>query len=59
MEVLFKISSFLMAAMERKKSPPVLGLPSETCLQQILTDCFEYDSAQRPHAIDIVNALLH
>lgn len=39
MEVLFKISSFLMAAMERKKSPPVLGLPSETCLQQILTDC--------------------
>ena len=48
-----------MAAMERKKSPPVLELPSETCVQQILTDCFEYDSAQRPHAIDIVNALLH
>ena len=53
---------FLIAAMERKKSRRVLGLPSdmiEASLQHILAHCFEYDIAQRPRAIDIVNALLH
>ena len=55
----FYYIQFLMAAMEREKSPHVLRLPFETSLQHILTDCFEYDSAQRPCVIHIVNALLH
>jgi len=41
---------FLIAAMERKKSPRVLGLPSdmiEASLQHILAHCFEYDIAHR------------
>ena len=51
---------FFIAAVERKKSARVLGLPSnmiEASLQYILAHCFEYDIAQRPRTIDIVNAL--
>lgn len=51
----------LIALMKRKESPRVLGMLPNTIdasVQHILADCFQYDIAQRPHAIDIVNVLL-
>lgn len=51
----------LIALMKRKESPRVLGMLPNTIdasVQHILADCFQYDIAQRPRAIDIVNALL-
>ena len=47
-----------MVALFRRKKVPSFEFVAASCssgLQEILTDCFQYEPCQRPRVIDIVN----